>query len=123
MKIALYDDGKLGLVQDGLVHDVSAALAALPANDRPWLAEHGEAFAGGGLRALVGSRIGARVDGVHGVVQFGKTRGKMLEMRIFQLEAAKQVGLIGVEVVQALGNVAHHLLLSCQDGSGPGPGR
>ena len=42
MRIALFDDGKLGLVQDGLVHDVSAALAALPVNDRPWLAERGD---------------------------------------------------------------------------------
>ena len=30
MKIAIYDDGQLGLVQDGTVHDVSAALAVLP---------------------------------------------------------------------------------------------
>ncbi|WP_298289435.1 fumarylacetoacetate hydrolase family protein [Novosphingobium sp.] len=42
MKIALYDDGKLGLVQDGMVHDVSAALAVLPSPSRPWLADHGD---------------------------------------------------------------------------------
>lgn len=42
MKIAVYDDGKLGLVQDGLVHDVSAALTVLPVADRPWLAERGD---------------------------------------------------------------------------------
>lgn len=42
MKIALYDDGKLGLVQDGMVHDVSAALAVLPAAGKPWIAERGD---------------------------------------------------------------------------------
>lgn len=42
MKIAIYDDGKLGLVQDGMVHDVSAALAVLPQGDRPWLASPGD---------------------------------------------------------------------------------
>lgn len=42
MKIAIYDDGKLGLVQDGMVHDVSAALAALPQADKPWLAAPGD---------------------------------------------------------------------------------
>lgn len=42
MKIAIYDDGKLGLVQDGLVHDVSAALAELPLADKPWLGERGD---------------------------------------------------------------------------------
>lgn len=42
MRIAIYDDGKLGLVQDGMVHDVSAALSVLPANDKPWLREHGD---------------------------------------------------------------------------------
>lgn len=42
MKIAVYDDGKLGFVQDGLVHDVSAALADLPLADKHWLAERGD---------------------------------------------------------------------------------
>ncbi len=42
MKIAIYDDGKLGLVQDGMVHDVSAALAVLPQGDKPWLAAPGD---------------------------------------------------------------------------------
>lgn len=34
MKIAIFDDGRLGLVQGGLVHDVSAALSVLPAEPR-----------------------------------------------------------------------------------------
>lgn len=42
MKIAIYDDGQLGLVQDGMVHDVSAALAVLPVAAKPWLAERGD---------------------------------------------------------------------------------
>lgn len=42
MRIAIYDDGKLGLVKDGRVHDVSAALAALPVVERPWLASGGD---------------------------------------------------------------------------------
>lgn len=42
MKIAIYDDGQLGLVQDGTVHDVSAALAVLPVAGKPWLAERGD---------------------------------------------------------------------------------
>ena len=42
MRIAIYDDGKLGLVQDGMVHDVSAALAVLPQGDKPWLAAPGD---------------------------------------------------------------------------------
>ncbi|MFA5963371.1 MAG: fumarylacetoacetate hydrolase family protein [Sphingomonas sp.] len=42
MKIAVYDDGRLGLVQDGMVHDVSAALSVLPVAKKPWLAERGD---------------------------------------------------------------------------------
>lgn len=42
MRIALYDDGRLGLVRDGLVHDVSAALAVLPVSAQPWLATRGD---------------------------------------------------------------------------------
>lgn len=42
MRIALYDEGRLGLVRDGLVHDVSAALAALPTQAQPWLGTHGD---------------------------------------------------------------------------------
>ena len=42
MRIAIYDDGKLGLVQDGMVHDVSAALAVLPQGGNPWLAAPGD---------------------------------------------------------------------------------
>ena len=38
----MYDGGKLGLVKDGRVYDVSAALAALPANEKPWLANRGD---------------------------------------------------------------------------------
>lgn len=46
MRIALYDDGKLGLVQGGTVHDVSAALAVLPEDDKPWLAARGDLLIG-----------------------------------------------------------------------------
>lgn len=42
MRIAIFDEGKLGLVKDGMVHDVSAALAALPADEQPWLAKRGD---------------------------------------------------------------------------------
>lgn len=42
MRIALYDDGRLGVVQDGRVFDVSAALAALPASPAPWLGTRGD---------------------------------------------------------------------------------
>lgn len=42
MKIAIFDEGRLGLVQDGLVYDVSEALAVLPAQDKPWLATRGD---------------------------------------------------------------------------------
>jgi 2-keto-4-pentenoate hydratase/2-oxohepta-3-ene-1,7-dioic acid hydratase in catechol pathway len=42
MRIAFYDDGRLGLVEDGRVHDVSAALAALPRPANPWLATKGD---------------------------------------------------------------------------------
>lgn len=42
MRIAFYDDGRLGLVQGEMIHDVSAALAALPASPRPWLATRGD---------------------------------------------------------------------------------
>lgn len=42
MRIAIFDDGKLGLVKNGRVHDVSSALAALPANEKPWLAVRGD---------------------------------------------------------------------------------
>ena len=42
MRIAIYDGGQLGLVQDGMVHDVSAALAVVPQGDKPWLAAPGD---------------------------------------------------------------------------------
>lgn len=42
MRIAIYDEGRLGLVQDERVYDVSAALAALPKDDRPWLGTPGD---------------------------------------------------------------------------------
>lgn len=42
MRIAVYDDGKLGLVQGGMVHDVSAALSALPVADKPWMGTRGD---------------------------------------------------------------------------------
>lgn len=42
MRIAIYDDGKLGLVKDGRVHDVSQALSALPVNEKPWLTSRGD---------------------------------------------------------------------------------
>lgn len=42
MKIALYDEGCLGLVQDGLVFDVSAVLDVLPSRPKPWLAPRGD---------------------------------------------------------------------------------
>ena len=42
MKIAIYDEGKLGLVQDGMVYDVSAALSVLPTSDQPWMASRGD---------------------------------------------------------------------------------
>jgi 2,4-diketo-3-deoxy-L-fuconate hydrolase len=42
MKIALFDEGRLGLVQDSLVFDVSEALAELPKPERPWLALRGD---------------------------------------------------------------------------------
>ena len=42
MRIALFDEGRLGLVRDGLVYDVSAALASLPPPGNPWLATPGD---------------------------------------------------------------------------------
>jgi len=42
MRIAIFDDGRLGLVQDDRVYDVSAALSALPTAERPWLARQGD---------------------------------------------------------------------------------
>ncbi|MCW3836997.1 fumarylacetoacetate hydrolase family protein [Sphingomonas canadensis] len=42
MRIALFDEGRLGLVQDGLVYDVSPALGALPPRERPWMAMRGD---------------------------------------------------------------------------------
>lgn len=42
MKIALYDDGRLGLIQGERVHDVSAALAVLPPVQQPWMAQSGD---------------------------------------------------------------------------------
>ena len=42
MKIAVFDENRLGLVRDDRVHDVSAALAVLPATERPWLARRGD---------------------------------------------------------------------------------
>ncbi len=42
MRIALYDDGRLGVVQGGRVFDVSAALEALPKRAKPWLAARGD---------------------------------------------------------------------------------
>ncbi len=42
MRIAIFDEGRLGLVKHGMVHDVSAALAALPADAQPWLARRGD---------------------------------------------------------------------------------
>jgi len=42
MRIALYDEGRLGLVKDGRVYDVSQALSALPEAPRPWLARRGD---------------------------------------------------------------------------------
>ena len=42
MKIAIFDEGRLGVVHDGLVHDVTAALDALPARPNPWLATRGD---------------------------------------------------------------------------------
>lgn len=38
----MFDEGRLGLVKDGMVHDVSAALAALPVDQQPWLAKRGD---------------------------------------------------------------------------------
>lgn len=42
MRLAIYDEGRLGLVQDGRVHDVTAALAALPQSGNALLAERGD---------------------------------------------------------------------------------
>lgn len=42
MRIAVYDDGKLGLVKDGMVYDVSAALSVLPAAEKPWMGVRGD---------------------------------------------------------------------------------
>jgi len=42
MRIALYDAHRLGLVQDGLVHDVTAALAALTPPENVWLGLRGD---------------------------------------------------------------------------------
>jgi 2,4-diketo-3-deoxy-L-fuconate hydrolase len=42
MKIALFDEGRLGLVQGDRVHDVSTALSVLPAPEQPWLATRGD---------------------------------------------------------------------------------
>lgn len=42
MKIGVYDDGKLGLIQDGMVYDVSAALSVLPVADKPWMGVWGD---------------------------------------------------------------------------------
>lgn len=42
MRIAVYDDGKLGLVQDDKVYDVSAALSVLPATEKPWMGGRGD---------------------------------------------------------------------------------
>jgi 2-keto-4-pentenoate hydratase/2-oxohepta-3-ene-1,7-dioic acid hydratase in catechol pathway len=61
MKIAWFDEGRLGLVEDDRVHDVSAALAHLPATSYPgpWgdpLITHLEAMRG----AILAARSGAR---------------------------------------------------------------
>ena len=42
MKIAVFDDNRLGLVRDDRVHDVTAALSVLPATERPWLSRRGD---------------------------------------------------------------------------------
>jgi hypothetical protein len=41
----------------------------------------------------------------------------MLKMGIFNLQATEQVGVVRIEVVQALGDVAHLYLLPPQNGS------
>ena len=42
MKIAVFDDNRLGLVREDRVHDVTAALSVLPATERPWLSRRGD---------------------------------------------------------------------------------
>jgi 2-keto-4-pentenoate hydratase/2-oxohepta-3-ene-1,7-dioic acid hydratase in catechol pathway len=42
MKIAIFDEGRLGLVQGDRVHDVSPALSVLPAPERLWMARRGD---------------------------------------------------------------------------------
>lgn len=42
MRIALFDEGRLGVVLGDLVHDVSPALRALPVLQTPWLATRGD---------------------------------------------------------------------------------
>ena len=42
MKIAVFDEGRLGVVQGDMVFDVSAALAVLPVQDRPLLGSKGD---------------------------------------------------------------------------------
>lgn len=44
MRIAIYDDGRLGLVQNDMVHDVSAALTVLPEAEKPWMGLRGDAL-------------------------------------------------------------------------------
>lgn len=42
MRLAIYDEGRLGLVQDGRVYDVTAALASLSQSGNALLAERGD---------------------------------------------------------------------------------
>lgn len=42
MRIAVYDNGRLGVVQNGMVYDVSAALSVLPVADKPWMGARGD---------------------------------------------------------------------------------
>ena len=42
MKIAVFDENRLGLVRDDRVYDVTAALSVLPAPERPWLTTRGD---------------------------------------------------------------------------------
>lgn len=55
MRIALFDEGRLGLVRDGRVYDVSDALDVLPDAAKPWLATWGDPLIAnlGTLRAAI----------------------------------------------------------------------
>ena len=54
MKIAVFDDNRLGLVREDRVHDVTAALSVLPATERPWLSQTRRTAAGAASDTSIG---------------------------------------------------------------------